>query len=83
MKKRYVAVDAHWTKDGVMTPTAIYWVNPDGSEKRYEIDDIVGTPTKMNSMAGGYGKRYKIIISGNMRELFLEKDKWFLVSEKE
>ena len=29
MKKRYVAVDAHWTKDGVMTPTAIYWVNPD------------------------------------------------------
>ena len=83
MKKRYVAVDAHWTIDGNMTPTAIYWINSDGSEKRYVIEDIVGTPTKMKSIAGGYGKRYLIIINNSRRELFLEKDKWFLVSEKD
>ena len=82
-RKKYVAVDVHYTKDGIMNPIMIYWENPDGTETKYKIDRIVGNPQKMKSAAGGYGTRFLVQIGENRRLLFLEKDKWFLQIEKD
>ena len=82
-RKKYVAVDVHFSKDGEMKPTVIYWENPDGTVTKYQIDGIVGKPQKMKSAAGGYGTRYLVQIGDNRRLLFLEKDKFFLQIEKE
>ncbi len=79
--KRYVDVDIRWKKDGVIVPFALYWETEDGTEK-YEIDQILSGPRSMASTAGGVGKRYQIRIGRNKRNLFLEKDKWFIETMK-
>jgi hypothetical protein len=42
------------------------------------IDRIISGPERRTSQVGGVGKRYVIEISGQRRNLFLEKDRWFL-----
>ena len=81
MRKKYVDVDVRWQKDGQIIPTAILWESEEGTE-RYEITKVLSGPLPRTSAAGGVGKRYEIQIGRSRRFLFLEKDKWFLESEK-
>ena len=80
MRKVYVDVEVKWLKEGLIVPVALYWrMGQDESEtERYVIDRIVSGPEHRTSQVGGGGKRYVIEISGQRRNLFLEKDRWFL-----
>lgn len=81
MIKHYVDVDVRWTKEGNIIPTAIIWESTDRKE-RFEIMRVLSGPRHMASRAGGVGKRYEIQIGKSKRYLFLEKDKWFVESDK-
>ena len=81
MYKRYLDVEVRWTKEGNIIPTAIIWETADGME-RFEITKILSGPRSMASKAGGVGKRYEVQIGRSKRNLFLEKDKWFVESDK-
>ena len=80
MRKVYVDVEVKWLKEGLIVPVAIYWqMGQDESEvERFVIDRIISGPERRTSQVGGVGKRYVIEISGQRRNLFLEKDRWFL-----
>ena len=73
-------VDVRWLKEGVIVPVALYWqMGQDESEvEKFVIDGIISGPETRSSKVGGVGKRYVIEISGQRRNLFLEKDRWFL-----
>ena len=79
--KRYVDVEVLWTKDGNIIPTAIIWNSAEGTE-RFEVTKVLSGPRSMASKAGGVGKRYEIQIGRSKRNLFREKDRWFIESEK-
>ena len=81
MYKKYLDVEVRWTKEGNIIPTAIIWETADGME-RFEITKILSGPRSMASKAGGVGKRYEVQIGRSKRNLFLEKDKWFVESDK-
>ena len=81
MIKRYVDVEVLWTKDGSIIPTAIIWNSAEGTE-RFEVTKVLSGPRSMASKAGGVGKRYEIQIGRSKRNLFREKDRWFIESEK-
>lgn len=81
MIKRYVDVEVLWTKDGNIIPTAIIWSSAEGTE-RFEVTKVLSGPRSMASKAGGVGKRYEIQIGRSKRNLFREKDRWFIESEK-
>ena len=72
--KVYVDVDAHFTRDGQLTPTAIIW--EDG--RRYEIDKVTQIARRASMKAGGAGIRYTCIIRGQQSYLFYEVNKWFV-----
>jgi hypothetical protein len=75
-----VDVEVKWLKEGRLIPVAIYWQRgQDESEtEKYVIDRVISGPEIRSSKVGGVGKRYVIEISGQRRNLFLEKDRWFL-----
>ena len=77
MRKKYVTVEVLWDKDGGIRPEAILWEN-NGVMETYAIDQILSAPRAMPSAAGGVGKRYEVVIRKQHRNLFLEKDKWFI-----
>ena len=81
MIKRYVDVEVLWTKDGNIIPTAIIWSSAEDTE-RFEVTKVLSGPRSMASKAGGVGKRYEIQIGRSKRNLFREKDRWFIESEK-
>ena len=81
MIKRYVDVEVLLTKDGNIIPTAIIWNSAEGTE-RFEVTKVLSGPRSMASKAGGVGKRYEIQIGRSKRNLFREKDRWFIESEK-
>ena len=84
MRAIFVDVMTKWTKDGQIIPISIYWpLDPEsGAEEEYLIDKILSGPTPRFSKAGGTGKQYVVMIKGHRRVLFLQKDKWFVESEK-
>jgi hypothetical protein len=73
--KRYVDVILKQTRNGKSLPLYICWDN--GIE--YKIDRIISTE-KRASQVGGCGLRYVCMIQGAQRNLFLEKDRWFIES---
>ena len=72
--KVYIDVDAHFTREGVLTPTAITW--EDG--RRYEIDRVLDVQRCASRKAGGVGIRYTCRICGQTSYLFYEVDRWFV-----
>lgn len=75
--KKYVDVLEIRHKDGTIEPKAIIF---DG--KSYRIDKFEFNHQYASSRAGGGGKYYKIYMNGRKRNLFLEKDKWFIETTK-
>ena len=72
--KVYVDVDAHFSKDGQLLPSAIIW--EDG--QRYPIDRGIDMQRCASRKAGGVGIRYTCIVGGRQSYLFYEVDKWFV-----
>ena len=72
--KVYIDVDAHFTKEGELTPLAITW--EDGH--RYEVDRVLNVQRCASRKAGGVGIRYTCRICGQTSCLFYEVDRWFV-----
>lgn len=73
--KRYVDVILKQTKNGMIEPLYVCWDNG----KKYQIDKILSSSRRASSV-GGCGIRYACMICGQRRNLFLEKDRWFIES---
>lgn len=73
--KKYVDVVLRENKNGDIIPIRIHWT--DG--RSYEIDKVISTELR-SSEAGGGGVRYVCLIHGQRRNLFHEKDRWFIES---
>lgn len=72
--KVYVDVLAVWSKDGVITPRAVKWV--DG--RRYTIDRVLDIRQAVALKAGGFGTRYTVSIGKVKSFLYLEETRWFV-----
>jgi hypothetical protein len=73
--KRYVDVIVMHQKSGHILPLYLCW---EGG-RRYKIDRILSTERR-SSPVGGCGIRYACMIQGQHRNLYLEKDRWFIES---
>lgn len=73
--KRYVDVILEQTKNGQIMPLYICWDNG----RKYRIDKVVSRERRA-SQVGGCGIRYVCMIHGERRNLFLEKNRWFIES---
>lgn len=71
--KKYIDIVVRENKDGEILPVYLIW--EDGHP--YEVQSILSKERK-NSEAGGGGICYLCMIDGKRRNLYLEKNKWFL-----
>lgn len=78
--KRYITVIELHDLKGQVTPIQVLWDSINGS-KAYRIDKILSV-RKAASVVGGCGIRYECLIKGEKRNLFFEKDRWFIESQK-
>lgn len=72
--RRYVAMDVHYTEDGKITPSRLYW--DDG--KSFEIDRVTDVRPGVSLKAGAAGLRYTCFILGKERHVYLSEGKWFV-----
>lgn len=77
--KRYVSVIYLNDINGNITPKAILWES--NGERIYTIDRILDRK-RSSSVVGGCGILYECMIQGEKRNLFFEKDRWFIESHK-
>lgn len=75
--KRYVEMLEHVSKEGMITPMILIWDNG----VQYPIDRILEI-RKAASTVGGCGTLYKCRIQGNIRNLYHERNRWFIESQK-
>ncbi len=74
-RKVFVAVTAHFDKDGDIIPLSLTW--EDGI--CYEIDKVLEKRRAASLKVGGTGLRYTVRIQGRETFLFLEEDThWFV-----
>lgn len=76
MKKRYVPVVVRIDEKGTKKPLSIEF---DGG--RYEIDQVLKKEPAACNSVGGVGIKYTCVVWGNIRELWEEKGRWFVVTE--
>jgi len=73
--KKYVEIIAKFEPGGRLMPLEIVW--DDG--RRFEIDKILEIRKASSPKVGGAGIRYKCMIYGQERFLFLEDNcRWFV-----
>ncbi len=72
--KEYVNVTVKFTKEGIMHPLSIEWI--DG--KIYPVDKVIDIRNAASLKAGGCGIRYLCKIMGAQTYIFFEQDKWFV-----
>ncbi|MBB5182523.1 hypothetical protein [Catenisphaera adipataccumulans] len=75
MYKYYIDVVTLVGKEGQLQPLFVRW-----QEKTYKIDQVLAKQEKF-SPAGGCGVCYKCRFGSQIRNLYWEKDRWFLESE--
>ena len=73
--KRYVDVVALIDKEAKITPLFIIWDNG----VKYSIDKIIDI-RNATSQVGGCGVLYKCQINNQTRNIFLERNRWFIES---
>lgn len=66
--KRYVAVEARFDEGGGMRPLCVVW--EDG--RRFSVDRVMEVRRAASLKAGGTGLRYRCLIGGRERYLFLK-----------
>lgn len=72
--KYYVDVIVRISRDGELKPLAMYW-----QQHRYKIDRICSVRETF-SQAGGCGICYECQFGSQKRNLFWERDRWFIES---
>ena len=77
--KRYIDVVVMHKKEGRMIPLFIYW-DDRGERYKYQIDSIIEIK-KSVSVVGGGGILYRCKIKGQIRNVYFERDKWFIESK--
>lgn len=70
MRKVYVQVKVEFTPEGQMRPRELVW--EDG--RRFEIDRVIGIKQAAEQKCGGQGDRYTIMVRGERKELFFERN---------
>lgn len=75
--KRYVDMVVHVDKEGHILPKILIWDNG----VQYPIDKIMEI-RKAASVVGGCGILYRCRINGQVRNLFYERNRWFIESTK-
>lgn len=75
--KRYVNVITLIDKQGRMTPLSIEWDNG----VKFAVDRVLEV-RKAASVVGGGGILYRCRIRGSERNLYYERTRWFIESEK-
>ena len=73
--KYYVDVVTMIFKDGLLQPMAVVWM-----DRRYKVDKVISV-RETHSKAGGSGICYRCQFAGQERNLFWERNRWFLESE--
>lgn len=73
--KRYVSVVALTDKDGRLTPLFLIWDNG----VKYPIDKVLEI-RKAASIVGGCGILYRCRIQNRERNIFYERNRWFIES---
>ncbi len=76
MYKRYIDVVALINQYGEIKPLIIVF-----DHQKYPIDKILDIK-QAHSQVGGSGIRYRCRIQNQERNLFLEKNRWFIESTK-
>lgn len=76
MEKRYVPVVVHIDEKGKKKPLAI-----EIEGRRYGIDRVMKREPAACNTVGGVGIKYTCVIWGQIRELWEEKEQWFVVVE--
>ncbi len=74
MRKVFIDVVVHNTKDGDLIPLVIIW--EDG--RRYGVDKVLDIRMAAASKVGGCGIRYKCSIQGKTTYIWSEEGKWFV-----
>lgn len=72
MFKYYIDVVTLINQEGDLMPLFIRW-----KEKTYKVDKVLQIRDKF-SPAGGCGKCYSCRFGNQIRDLYWEKDRWFL-----
>lgn len=72
--KKYIDVVVHINPYGDIRPLIIVF-----NHKKYPIDKIIEIK-KAHSQVGGSGIRYRCRIQNQERNLFLERNRWFIES---
>lgn len=75
--KRYVGVITFIDREGSVRPLYIIWEN----NIRYAIDKVCKVSQRA-SIVGGCGLCFECMISGQRRNLFYERNRWFIESTK-
>lgn len=75
--KVYIDVLEVRKKDGVLLPRAFRW--EDGHT--YRIDRVLGFAPAASLKGGDIGIKYKVIIEGKEKDMWLEENKWFMVKK--
>lgn len=78
--KRYIPVIVCVGKEGEITPLSIVWEDSSG-KALYKIDRIIKVRSA-SSPVGGCGILYECQIQGKKRNLFYERNRWFIESIK-
>lgn len=73
--KYYVDVITMISREGTLTPLVMIW-----KEKKYQIEKVTEV-RETYSKAGGSGIRYTCRFRGQSRNLFWERNRWFIESE--
>ena len=82
-ERRYLQVEAEFLPDGKVLPRILYWENEDGTVLSFPIDRILNIEKAACLKAGGFGLRYRCLIHGKQRELFLQEDnRWFVAVKR-
>ena len=81
-ERRYLQVEADFLPDGRVLPRVLYWEEPEGTVRPFFIDRILDVRRAACTKAGGNGLRYRCLIRGRERELFLQDDNRWLVAVK-
>lgn len=75
--KRYIAVYQQVDKEGTITPLSILWED----DVTYPIDRILEIRDAVSEV-GGCGRLYRCRIGGQIRNLYYERNRWFIESTK-
>lgn len=74
--KEYIDVVVHINPVGDMVPLFILY-----KKRKYAIDRVLEIK-RASSRTGGAGVRYRCRIQNQERNLFFERNRWFIESEK-